>query len=72
MAGHRPPSTREGIRMMMTFSARRALAVAGSVLCGAATVSAGVTSAQASPSATSPSWQIKKILNAKYDSNLLN
>lgn len=27
---------------------------------------------QASPSATSPSWQIKKILNAKYDSNLLN
>jgi hypothetical protein len=57
---------------MMTIPARRTLIAAGSVLCAAVTVIAGVTSAQASRSASQPNWQITKILNAKYDSNLLN
>jgi hypothetical protein len=57
---------------MMAFRARPVLAVAGSMLCVAATVGASAAPAQASASASAPGWRITKILNPKYDSNLLN
>ena len=57
---------------MMAFRARPVLAVAGSMLCVTATVGASAAPAQASASASAPGWRITKILNPKYDSNLLN